>query len=438
LGIKPEDVARIEQLILAEGESRDQEEAPAIQSRQQDLQVQRASEETAQAREREQREAQRDREDLRVAQAEAQRQQEAARAQQPERQKQRDKEDNNTLHYDSQPILAQNPSPVLKPVALPPELVAAIESPFLWQREGAMLELNRLLKSNNAGLALSARAALERLKDDDSHRIRTAVAQTLAAYTESQPRKEGQANAERKEQVTASINAPHKVSESRLVQETIERNTERAGLKAEVTMLQRYDPEFAKAVTGEYPPFWQFLKLRDQEKVNTRNERANQSEVISSRIPEQTQGTTSKFGRDTLLAILRRYEGRGQYYIGAALSTTVQATVRQTLNNIPENEEVLAFIDTTFWNTLGAGLAFTTKRIAWRNALLCVPSGTSKSGQLLYSVFPVTNFTASAAYEILLGNGLGFNCAGSGLSNQQILELLNNIRSNRIKVRKPP
>ena len=115
LGIKPEDVARIEQLILAEGESLYQEEAPAIQSqeteraRQQDLQAQRAREETAQAREREQREAQRDREELRVAQAEAQRQQEAARAQQPERQKQRDQEAHTTPHHDSQP----GPSPSL-------------------------------------------------------------------------------------------------------------------------------------------------------------------------------------------------------------------------------------------------------------------------------------------------------------------------------------
>jgi hypothetical protein len=70
LGIKPEDVARIEQLILAEGESLYQEEAPAIPSqeieraRQPDLQAQRAREETAQAREREQGAAQRAREEL--------------------------------------------------------------------------------------------------------------------------------------------------------------------------------------------------------------------------------------------------------------------------------------------------------------------------------------------------------------------------------------
>jgi hypothetical protein len=109
LGIKPEDVARIEQLMLAEGESRDQEEAHAIKSQeaqrtcQQELQAQRASEETAQARERE-REAQRDREELRAAQDKAQRQQEAARAKQPERPKQRDtQEDKNTPPHDPQP-----------------------------------------------------------------------------------------------------------------------------------------------------------------------------------------------------------------------------------------------------------------------------------------------------------------------------------------------
>jgi len=109
LGIKPEDVARIEQLILAEGESLYQEEAQAIQSQetervcQQDLPAQRASEETALARERE-REAQRDREELRAAQDEAQHQQKAARAKRRERQKQRDtEEDKNTPPHAPQP-----------------------------------------------------------------------------------------------------------------------------------------------------------------------------------------------------------------------------------------------------------------------------------------------------------------------------------------------
>jgi hypothetical protein len=115
LGIKPEDVARIEQLILAEAETLHQEEAPAIPSpetecaRQQDLQVHRVREETVQAGAREQREAQRDREELRAAQAETQRQQEAARAQQSERQKQRDQEAHTTPYPDSQP----GPSPSL-------------------------------------------------------------------------------------------------------------------------------------------------------------------------------------------------------------------------------------------------------------------------------------------------------------------------------------
>jgi hypothetical protein len=108
LGIKPEDVARIEQLILAEGASLYQEEAHALQSqeaeraRQQDLPAQRTREEMAQARERAW-EAQRAQEELRAAQDEAQRQQEAARAQQPERQQQRDTKVHPTLHDDSQP-----------------------------------------------------------------------------------------------------------------------------------------------------------------------------------------------------------------------------------------------------------------------------------------------------------------------------------------------
>jgi hypothetical protein len=108
LGIKPADVARIEQLILAEGEAIHQEAAQARPSqaaeraRQQARQAPRPRAERAQAPERE-REAHRDREQRQAAQEEAPRQQEAARTKQQERQKQHDKEEHPTLQHDSPP-----------------------------------------------------------------------------------------------------------------------------------------------------------------------------------------------------------------------------------------------------------------------------------------------------------------------------------------------
>jgi hypothetical protein len=76
-------------------------------------------------------------------------------------------------------ILARNPSPVIHPVALPPELQSAIDSPFAGVREGTVGELGRLLLSSDRGLALSARLALEKLLTDDSRRVSTAAQAAL-------------------------------------------------------------------------------------------------------------------------------------------------------------------------------------------------------------------------------------------------------------------
>ena len=49
-----------------------------------------------------------------------------------------------------------------------------------WVREGAVQELDRLLKSGRLGLALTALEALKRLADDDSRRVASIAAQSLA------------------------------------------------------------------------------------------------------------------------------------------------------------------------------------------------------------------------------------------------------------------
>jgi hypothetical protein len=83
--------------------------------------------------------------------------------------------------------LAKNPRPVVKPVALPPELQHALESPFAAVREGVVRELDRLWRGSDPGLALAARTALESLKEDDSRRVSAAAAESLSTHTTSQP-----------------------------------------------------------------------------------------------------------------------------------------------------------------------------------------------------------------------------------------------------------
>jgi formylglycine-generating enzyme required for sulfatase activity len=83
-------------------------------------------------------------------------------------------------------LIARNPHPVMRPAKLPPELLQAMGSPFAGVREGAVHELDSLLRGSHKGLALAAQSALTKLADDDSRLVSTAAAKSLAAFAEAQ------------------------------------------------------------------------------------------------------------------------------------------------------------------------------------------------------------------------------------------------------------
>ncbi len=93
-------------------------------------------------------------------------------------------------------VIAHNPHLVVKPVALPPELQQAIESPFSGVREGAVRELERLLPAKNAGLALAAQEALKQLAEDDSRRVASVAAQVLQSIEQPSSERTARANFE--------------------------------------------------------------------------------------------------------------------------------------------------------------------------------------------------------------------------------------------------
>ncbi|CAG0946310.1 hypothetical protein ANRL1_02902 [Anaerolineae bacterium] len=82
-------------------------------------------------------------------------------------------------------IIARNPKPrAVEPVPLDAALQAVIDNPYPLIRKGAVQELERLLNGSNAGLAVSAFDALQRLSDDDSDSVRAAAAAVVKDYQE--------------------------------------------------------------------------------------------------------------------------------------------------------------------------------------------------------------------------------------------------------------
>jgi hypothetical protein len=86
--------------------------------------------------------------------------------------------------------IARRSRPVTTPTPLPKELQQAIDHPIPGVRAAAVHELERLLRSGHAGLALAGRLALESLIQDDSRVMAAAAAAALereAAVTHDMP-----------------------------------------------------------------------------------------------------------------------------------------------------------------------------------------------------------------------------------------------------------
>ncbi len=78
-----------------------------------------------------------------------------------------------------------------KPIPLPADLIAVLESSYPSFRESAVRQLEELLKSRNVGLARAARVALERVAvEDDSRRVAQLAAQVLEPIHQAEQKAE--------------------------------------------------------------------------------------------------------------------------------------------------------------------------------------------------------------------------------------------------------
>jgi len=115
-------------------------------------------------------------------------------------------------------IIARNP--ITKAAELPVELQESIEDPRPWVREGAVRELDQLLRSSHAGLALAAYEALTQLAEDDSLRVSTAATKSLEAHAVAQRLQERARQA--REEAEAERLAREKAEQERLARQKAE------------------------------------------------------------------------------------------------------------------------------------------------------------------------------------------------------------------------
>ncbi len=115
----------------------------------------------------------------------------------------------------------------IKPIPLPDDLIAATKSSLPFVREGAVRQLEDLLKGKNLGLARSAREALERIaEEDDSRTISRAAFQALEAVKQADAEHLAKLEAERiaedEKQAQEQAEAQQKAEAERIAQAKLE------------------------------------------------------------------------------------------------------------------------------------------------------------------------------------------------------------------------
>src|SRR5439155_1141791 len=135
------------------------------------------------------------------------------------------------------------------------KLREAIEDPAAWLRKAAVEELDSLLRGSDLKLAEAAKAALLRLKEDDSRQVARAAEQCLEAFAANQERqareradqerRELEKKKEEAECVAKQITEAERLAREREEQERLEQERERveaeriAKEQAEVERLTR-------------------------------------------------------------------------------------------------------------------------------------------------------------------------------------------------------
>ncbi len=190
----------------------------------------------------------------------------------------------------------------IKPITLPEELIEATEDSRTFVREGAVQQLEKLLKGKNLGLARSAREALERIeKQDDSRRVSQAAAQVLEPI-----RQEDKVEEERKAREEAERISAQKAEEERIALEKAEAERLFAEQKAEEERKAKKEAKRLSALKAKEESLAR-EKAEAEQKANEAAER-----LLAEKKGEEKRNAQAKIEAEQLTEEKRLAEERAE------------------------------------------------------------------------------------------------------------------------------
>ncbi len=222
-------------------------------------------------------------------------------------------------------VIARNPHPLTPPATpLPDDLQRSVDDLRPWVREGALLELERLLFGSAPGLAAAAHTALQKLKDDDSRRISVNAINLLARFDTAQAALEAArqaARVAREQPAQAERDQLAQVERDRLAQ--IERDKQ---AKAERERLAQVERERLAQIERD-----RLAQVEREQQVIAERERRIQARLAErQRVEREQQAQAEQAERDRLAKAEREQQAQ------AAIAARAQPALAAPPNPPPK------------------------------------------------------------------------------------------------------
>ena len=137
--------------------------------------------------------------------------------------------------------------------------------------------------------------------------------------------------------------------------------------------------------------------------------------------------STPTSSEEEILALIGALCGdRSGIYINPKIPERKNVSLRKRCSVDP-SQRSLVLLDSTVFGSAKNGMLLTDKALWFANDWTCKQSGTYS---ISYAEFLTRMFAKSGKYEIDLGSGNLFNCAGSGWSPEEIIFILNALKTH--------